>query len=98
MSTSLKNKRPYVILTIVAVLLIIPLILTNISDQVNWSLFDFILMAALLGFIGVSVELILRYTKNTIHRVILFLAVLIFFLLLWAELAVGVLGTPFAGS
>ena len=79
-------------------LLIIPLIAMQLTDEVEWSLFDFIIMGTLLLITGLMGEIIFKKVKKYKHRVILYVVVSITFLLIWAELAVGILGTPFAGS
>ena len=86
------------ILQIVGLLLIIPLIAMQLTDEVEWSLFDFIIMGTLLLITGLMGEIIFKKVKKYKHRVILYVVVAITFLLIWAELAVGIFGTPFAGS
>lgn len=68
------------------------------SKEVNWSIFDFIAMGILLLSTGLLCEFVLRKVKTIKNRIVICGAVLIFFLLVWAELAVGIFGTPFAGQ
>ena len=82
----------------VGLLLIIPLIAIQLTDEVEWSLFDFIIMGTLLLITGLMGEIIFKKVKKYEHRVILYIVVIIIFFLIWAELSVGILGTPFAGS
>ena len=82
----------------VGLLLIIPLIAMQLTDEVEWSLFDFIIMGTLLLITGLMGEIIFKKVKKYKHRMILYVVVAITFLLIWAELAVGIFGTPFAGS
>lgn len=93
-----ENKRLIGIMTGIAALLLIPLIAMQFSEEVNWSIFDFIAMGVLLLSCGLLVEIVLRRVKTTRSRIIICGAVLLIFLLVWAELAVGVFGTPFAGN
>lgn len=93
-----KKNRPGVILITIAVLLSIPFIAMQITDQVDWNAFDFLVMAILLLTTGLVIEVVLRAVKKLENRLILCGAVLFVFFLIWAELAVGVFGTPFAGS
>ena len=86
------------ILQMVGLLLIIPLIAMQLTDEVEWSLFDFIIMGTLLLITGLMGEIIFKKVKKYKHRVALYVVVAIIFLLTWAELAVGIFGTPFAGS
>lgn len=92
------NKRLITILLAVPSLLLIPLIAMQFSDEVNWSLSDFLVMGVLLLGVGLMLEIVLRKVQKKNHRVALIALVLIAFLLIWAELAVGIFGTPFAGS
>tara|TARA_B100000929_G_C15403047_1_gene385237 strand:- start:35 stop:286 length:252 start_codon:yes stop_codon:yes gene_type:complete len=82
----------------VGLLLIIPLIAIQLTDEVEWSLFDFIIMGTLLLITGLMGEIISKKVKKYKHRVILYIVVIIIFFLIWAELSVGIFGTPFAGS
>ena len=86
------------ILYIVGTILLIPLIAMQLTNEVNWSLFDFIIMGAMLTITGLLGEIIFKKVKKYNHRVTLYVVVAIIFLLIWAELAVGIFGTPFAGS
>jgi len=86
------------ILYIVGTILLIPFIAMQLTNEVNWSLFDFIIMGAMLTITGLLGEIIFKKVKKYKHRVTLYVVVAIIFLLIWAELAVGIFGTPFAGS
>lgn len=92
------NKRLLIILTIPLLLLSVPLIAMQFSDEVNWSLFDFVVAGILLLGTTLIIELILRKVKTKRNRIILAIIVISLLLITWAELAVGVFGTPFAGS
>jgi hypothetical protein len=82
----------------IALLLLIPLIAMQFTDEVNWSPFDFVLMGVLLIGTGLVGEWALRKVKNLTYRVAAIGAILFAFFLIWAELAVGIFGTPFAGN
>ncbi len=94
----MKNKRLIIILSIVATLLLIPFIAMQFTNEVDWSISDFIIMGILLTGTGLLCELVIRNVKTTTNRIIICAAVLLIFFLIWAELAVGLFGTPFAGS
>lgn len=79
-------------------LLLIPLFGNIFSNQVNWSLFDFIIMGLLLGMLGIIIHFILEKVRDKTFRIVPIIFVLIIFLLIWAELAVGIFGSPIAGS
>jgi len=46
---------------------------------------------------GLSIEFILRKVKSGKQRIALVFALIIAFLLIWAELAVGIFNTPIGG-
>ena len=92
------NQRSLAIYTVAAILLCIPLIAMQFTKEVDWSGSDFIIGGTLLfGTAGV-IDLVLRYVKTSKNRIILTFLVLAVLFLVWAELAVGVFGTPFAGN
>ncbi len=80
------------IAVVTALILSIPLLF-----KWPWTLSDFIIMGILLFGTGLTFELITRRV-NRRYRVFIGIALLIAFLLVWAELAVGLFNTPFAGS
>jgi uncharacterized membrane protein len=79
-------------------LLLIPLIGMTITDEINWSPFDFIIMGSLLILLSIGINLVRTRVKNLKNRVLYIGVVVIIFMLIWAELAVGLFGTPFAGN
>jgi peptidoglycan/LPS O-acetylase OafA/YrhL len=94
----MKNKRLKIILTAVTMLLLIPFIAMQFTDEVSWTGFDFLVMGILLLGTGLLCEVVLRKVTKTKDRIVLYLAIVGLFLIIWAELAVGIFGTPFAGS
>jgi len=79
-------------------LLLIPLIWMTITDEINWSPFDFFTMGSLLILLGIGINLVISRVKNLKYRVLYIVVVVIIFMLIWAELAVGLFGTPIEGS
>ncbi|MGB0777966.1 MAG: hypothetical protein ACPGR7_08065 [Flavobacteriaceae bacterium] len=78
--------------------LLIPLIAMQFINEVNWDAGDFVIAAILLG----SAQLALSYAQKKIvnkkKRRALILIILLILLVIWAELSVGVFGSPLAGS
>jgi len=70
----------------------------TITDKVNWSPFDFIIMGSLLIFLSIGINFVNNRLKNLKNRVLYIGILVLIFMLIWVELAVGVFGTPFAGS
>lgn len=94
----MKNKRIFIVLVVVGILLLIPLISMQFTSEVDWDLRDFIIMGILLFATGLGIDFSLRKIGAFTKRLIAIGAILIVFFLIWAELAVGIFGTPFAGS
>ncbi len=93
-----QNKRIIGIVLTVALLLLIPLIAMQFTNEVNWSFPDFVVMGALLLGTGLLCEFVIRKVKMLKYRIGICGAILVALFLIWVELAVGIFGTPFAGS
>lgn len=94
----MQNKRLVGIMTAVTLLLMIPFVAMQFTSEVDWSLSDFVIMGVLLYGTGLLCELVLRKVKKMQHRLIICGLILAALFLLWAELAVGIFGSPIAGS
>jgi len=93
-----KNKRLVAIALTVAILLLIPFVAMQFTSEVKWDLTDFITAGVLLLGAGLLCELVIRKVKRGRFRIAMIAAVLLTLVLIWLELAVGIFGTPFAGS
>ena len=94
----MKNKRLTGIVLTVVFLLLIPLIAMQFTEEVNWTLSDFVAAAVLLLGTGLLCELVMRKVTKPGYRIAIIAVILAALLLIWLELAVGIFGTPFAGS
>ena len=79
-------------------LLLIPLAAMQFSSEVNWSLFDFVIMGFLLLSLGFGIRFIRNKKSVLKYPLLMIIAVVVLFFIIWAELAVGIFGSPFAGS
>ena len=79
-------------------LLIIPLLGVLLTNAVEWGIFDFLLMGSLLLVLGIAINLTFLNIKYFNKRIAIIFFVILIFLLIWVELAVGVFNTPFAGT
>ena len=63
----------------------------------DWNTFDYIVMGTLIFGTGVAYEVI---TKTVVkkNKVIVAIILVLALFFVWAELAVGLIGTPFAGN
>ena len=92
------NNYQKIYLIIFGTLLSIILLFNFISDEFNWNVFDFIIFIIMMIFAGASFELVSRITIKEKSQKILFALIIIVFLLIWAELGVGIFNSPFAGD
>lgn len=93
-----ENKRLTGILLAVAMLLLIPFIAMQFTNEVSWTLSDFIVAGVLLFGTGLLCELVMRKVTKIEYRIAICAVLLLALFLIWAELAVGIFGTPLAGS
>ena len=78
---------------VAALLLLLPLGAMRFTDEVNWDETDFIVFGAmLLGACG-TYELSARMTGNIAYRAAVGVAVVTAFILIWINLAVGIIGS-----
>ena len=75
----------------------IPLLAMQFTDDVNWSIFDFVVMGFLLLFFSFGIDITMKKVKNENVKILYVILTILIFLLIWAELAVGIFGSPFAG-
>lgn len=78
-------------------LLLATFVAMQYTAEVNWSILDFVIMAILLTSMVYSIEFVLKNVKNLKKRLLICTGVLLLSLLVWAELAVGIIGSPLAG-
>ena len=71
-------------------LLLLPLLGMLFSADVNWTLFDFVVMGVLLLVLGLALDLVRFYAVSKRQRRLLLALVVLVFLLVWIELAVGI--------
>jgi len=69
-----------------------------ITDEINWSLFDFIIMGVLLTLLSVGINYVINCTKKLKNQILYIGILLLIFLLIWVELSVGIFYTPIAGD
>jgi hypothetical protein len=97
-SANYKRKSTLFITLVTAVILLVPLIAMQFTNEVNWAVSDFIIAAILLLGTGFSMAYAVRKIKRKSYRLVVVLLLLFFLMLVWAEMAVGIFGSPMAGS
>ncbi len=78
-------------------ILLVPLIVMQFTDEVKWNWFDFTVIGCLLIGAGLLYELITTKLGSK-YRAVMAVVFIAAVLLVWAELAVGIFGSPIAGS
>jgi hypothetical protein len=76
-----------------AFLLLIPLVAMQFTQEVVWTLSDFVFAAVILFGTGLTYVLIARKWNNTVYRMAVGVAVVAGFLIVWVNAAVGLVGS-----
>ncbi len=90
--TFMKQKRILAVAFVTALILLIPLIAMQFSDNVVWTLSDFIFAGVLLFGTGLAYELISSKGGTSAYRAAVAMACVSTFLLIWINAAVGIIG------
>jgi hypothetical protein len=77
-----------------ALILMLPWLAMQVTDQVRWDLADFGAAGALLVGTGLMYELAARKAGNVAYRAAVGVALAAALLLVWINLAVGIIGEP----
>ena len=75
-----------------ALLLLLPLVAMQVTDEVDWDPADFVTFGAMLVTAGGAYELAARQTGNHAYRAAVGVALVTAFILVWMNLAVGIIG------
>ena len=92
------SKSRSLIFLIPILLLLIPLVAMQFTNEVDWTGFDFFLGGLILYFFATLSYFAIGKFRTFKSRFVILTFILIVLALVWAELAVGIFGTPFAGS
>jgi hypothetical protein len=79
--------------SVAALLLLLPLVAMQLTDEVNWTAFDFIFMGGLIGGVGLGIEFLVRKSDSLAYRLAAVLALVAAFLTVWVNGAVGMIGS-----
>ena len=86
----MKQENLLIIVLTTLLILLVPLVAMQFTDQVNWKIGDFAIMAFLLLLVGFSFEIISRKFSNIWHKVAIAVVLFLLFLIIWLELAIGI--------
>ncbi len=85
-----KNIHPYRPLIITAAILLVPLVGTQLSDEVQWGIEDFMAIGLMLLIAGYAYEFLAPQVHSVFWRVFLALTIIAIVGIIWVELAVGI--------
>lgn len=80
----LENKGIVRVAIVVGLILLIPVIGMQVSDEWDWGVFDFVVAGILLSATGFALELAAKNISNVTYRIIACLAIVGTLLLIWA--------------
>ena len=98
-----KAQRPLakdiaIVLIVAATILLVQAVAMQFNPEMIWTASDFILAALLIVGAGLTYVFASRLLRSTRQRVIFGILLALAFLLVWLELAVGLIGSPISGS
>ena len=76
----------------------IPFIASQFNSEVNWAIQDYVIAGAILLGAGFLINVAFNRLKAVKHRTVIIIILFVLLLLLWAEMGVGIFGSPIAGS
>jgi hypothetical protein len=88
----LDNKLRHAGWALGALLLCMPLVAMQFTNEVNWDETDFIVAAIIIGGIGLMAEFLVRISRDGFYRAGAACALAAIFLTVWSNLAVGIVG------
>lgn len=78
---------------ITVMILMIPFVAMQFTSEVDWSAADFLIMGVLIFGTGLTYVLINRFAPNWVYRIAITVALGTTFLMIWANMAVGLIGS-----
>jgi hypothetical protein len=94
----MQSNRQLLIILSSSILILIPLIAMQFTNEVNWTLSDFVVAAILLQGTGLMCEFVLKNVAQLKYRIAICGILIFTLIIMWAELAGGIIGTPFGGN
>lgn len=76
----------------IVALMLTPAVAMQFTDEVNWTVGDFVFAALMFGSVGLAVELTVRANPTWTYRAGAGIALAASFLTIWINLAVGIVG------
>lgn len=95
---TLEKQKTTIIFAVPALLMVTAFFGNLFVEGWNWSPSDFIIAGALLFGTAFFINLVIRSKRALPYKLLICFVILLILALVWIELAVGLFGTPFAGS
>ncbi len=92
------NQRSILLYSLPFVILSIPFIAMQFTKEVNWTLSDFVIICGMLFATVFAIDLVLKKFKTLKSRLVIVSVIVLLLMIVWAEMAVGIFGSPIAGS
>ncbi len=89
----MQSKAMIRIVLTTAFILLLPLVAMQFTDEVAWDLADFVVAGALLAGTGFTYELVAKKGGNLAYRAAVGIALAAALILVWLNLAVGIIGS-----
>jgi hypothetical protein len=86
------------VLVVVGLVLLVPLVAMQFTNEVVWGVLDFVVAGTLLVGTGLAYVFFANAVALRWQRIAIGLALAVALSLVWAELAVGIFGSPLAGT
>jgi hypothetical protein len=87
------TKHLILIVLAAASILLVPLLAMQFTNEVSWDGFDFAVAGGLLVGTGLMYELTARKLRSLRYRAVVGVALALALVLVWVELAVGIIGS-----
>lgn len=88
----MKLKTIFRPLVVALALLLLPLIAMQFTSEMNWDIFDFIVMGVLIFVAGLAYEFVSKKFGRGSYRLATAIAITTSLFIVWANLAVGIIG------
>jgi uncharacterized protein YqgC (DUF456 family) len=94
MKISMENQKSILFVLLFTIgLLLVPLIAMQFTEEIQWTLFDFLIAGLLLSGTGLAYLFIKKVSHSIKYRVALAITLLTSLVMIWANLAVGLIGS-----
>jgi peptidoglycan/LPS O-acetylase OafA/YrhL len=98
MNHTTPSKNSIRIVLVTALILLVPFVTMQFTNEVTWSWFDFVAAGTLLLAAGFAYEVMASKLSSNKSRVIVAVVLVAALALIWVQLAVGIFETAISGS